>query len=97
MTILEHLEELRQRIIVAGVALLVGMGIAAFLLTQKVMEWLASWRRSHGPATIYINPPEIFIAYLKVALFTGVALAMPVLIHQLFMFVLPALTPKEKR
>ena len=38
MTILEHLEELRQRIIIAGAALLVGMVIAAFLLTTRVME-----------------------------------------------------------
>ncbi|HEY7067181.1 MAG TPA: twin-arginine translocase subunit TatC [Chloroflexota bacterium] len=98
MTILEHLEELRQRIIIAGAALLVGMVIAAFLLTGRVMELLVQLAiDATGNRPININPPEIFIAYLKVTLFTGVALAMPVLIHQAFMFVLPALTSKEKR
>ncbi|HZR98490.1 MAG TPA: twin-arginine translocase subunit TatC [Chloroflexota bacterium] len=98
MTIIEHLEELRQRVIIAGAALLVGMVIAAFLLTQRVMELLADLaREATGHAPINTNPPEIFIAYLKVTLFTGVALAMPVIVYQAFMFVLPALTPKEKR
>ena len=98
MTILEHLEELRQRIIIAGAALLVGMVIAAFLLTQRVMELLSNLAiEATGHTPININPPEIFIAYLKVTLFVGVALAMPVILHQLFMFILPALTPKEKR
>jgi sec-independent protein translocase protein TatC len=98
MTILEHLEELRQRIIIAGAALLVGMVIAGFLLTGRVMELLVNLAiEATGHRPINTNPPEIFIAYLKVTLFTGVALAMPVLLHQLFMFVLPALTDKEKR
>src|SRR2546423_4543493 len=96
MTILEHLEELRQRIIVAGVALIVGMTISAFLLTQRVMEWLVALAPA-GSQVININPPEVFTAYLKVALFTGTAIAMPVLIYELFMFVLPALTRAEKR
>ncbi|HLH15523.1 MAG TPA: twin-arginine translocase subunit TatC [Solirubrobacteraceae bacterium] len=98
MTIIEHLEELRQRIIIAGASLLVGMVIAAFLLTTRVMELLVELaKEATGHAPININPPEIFIAYLKVTLFTGVALAMPVIIYEAFMFVVPALTPKEKR
>jgi sec-independent protein translocase protein TatC len=96
MTILEHLEELRQRLIIAGLALIVGMAISAFLLTQRVMEWLVALAPAGAPV-IYINPPEVFTAYLKVALFTGAALAMPVILYQAFMFVVPALTPPEKR
>jgi sec-independent protein translocase protein TatC len=98
MTILEHLEELRQRIIVAGVALLIGMAISGLLLTQRMMEWLTRPAvEATGRVPIVINPPEVFIAYLKVALFTGAALAMPVLLQQAFLFVLPALTRSEKR
>jgi sec-independent protein translocase protein TatC len=96
MTILEHLEELRQRIIIAGVALIVGMVISAFLLTQRVMEWLVHLAPA-GSQVININPPEVFTAYLKVALFSGVAMAMPVIIYQVFMFIVPALTTGEKR
>jgi sec-independent protein translocase protein TatC len=96
MTILEHLEELRQRIIIAGIALICGMAISAFFLVQRVMEWLVALRPANA-AIININPPEVFTAYLKVALFTGAALAMPVVLYEALMFVLPALTAKEKR
>jgi len=72
------------------------MAISAFFLVQRVMEWLVALRPPNA-AIININPPEVFTAYLKVALFTGAALAMPVLLYEGLMFVLPALTPREKR
>lgn len=94
MTILEHLEELRQRIMIAGIALIVGMAISGFFLVQRVMELLV---HLVDFPIINTHPTEVFVAYLKVALFTGAALAMPVLVYEALMFVLPALTPKEKR
>ena len=94
MTILEHLEELRQRIIIAGIALIVGVAIAFFFLIHHVMEWILA---PAGLQIININPPEVFTAYLKVALFTGAAVAMPIILYQAFMFILPALTAQEKR
>jgi sec-independent protein translocase protein TatC len=98
MTVLEHLEELRQRIIISGIALLVGLIISALFLTEPAMRWLVyPAEQAIGHRLQVISPPEVFIAYLKVALFTGAALAMPVIIYQAFMFVLPALTPSEKR
>src|SRR5262249_36548458 len=48
MTILEHLEELRQRIIIAGIALICGMAISAFFLVQRVMEWLVALRPANA-------------------------------------------------
>jgi sec-independent protein translocase protein TatC len=94
MTVLEHLEELRQRIIISGIALIVGMLIAAIWLTPIVMEWLVL---PAGVKIISINPPEVVTTYLKVAFFTGAALVMPVLLWQALMFVMPALTREEKR
>jgi sec-independent protein translocase protein TatC len=60
------------------------------------MEWLVALAPA-GSQVININPPEVFTAYLKVALFTGMAIAMPVILYEIFMFILPALTPAEKR
>ena len=94
MSILEHLEELRQRIIIAIIALIVGLVISAFLLTQRVMEWLVE---PAGVQLINLTPPEVFTAYFKVALATGTALALPVILYEALMFVVPALTPREKR
>lgn len=94
MTVLQHLEELRYRLIVAGVATLVGMAIAAIWLTWPVMHLLID------PAGIKpqaIRPGETFFAYFEVALVVGAALAMPVIVYQLMRFILPALHPHERR
>ena len=97
MTILEHLEELRERIIKAGLAIIVGMIVSAIWLSGRVLEWLIALGLGAGSGLQNINPPAVFFEYLKITLFVGVALAMPVVIYQAMMFVLPALTPKEKR
>jgi len=94
MTVLEHLEELRYRIIVATVATLIGLVIAAAWLTWPVMHLLTD------PAEVKLNaiaPGETFFAYMKVALVTGAALAMPVIVYQLIRFIMPALHPHERR
>ncbi len=94
MTVLEHLQELRFRIIVSTVAILVGLVIAAGWLTWPIMHLLTD------PAEITLNaitPGETFFAYLQVARVTGVALAMPVIVYQILRFVMPALHPNERR
>ena len=97
---LEHLEELRVRVIICCVALAVGLAISAIpvpgysSLTWNVINVV------NAPAAGYlqtITPGEIFITYFKVALVVAGALAMPVLIYQVMKFVLPALHPHEKK
>lgn len=97
MTILEHLEELRARIIKAGLAVIVGMVISAVWLSGRVLEWLIALGLEAGSSLQNINPPAVFFEYMKITVFVGAAIAMPVIIYQAMMFVLPALTPKEKR
>jgi sec-independent protein translocase protein TatC len=97
MTILEHLEELRARIIKAGLAVIVGMVISAVWLSGRVLEWLIALGLGAGSGLQNINPPAVFFEYMKITVFAGVAIAMPVIIYQALMFVLPALTPQEKR
>ncbi len=100
MTMLEHLEELRIRVIICSVALAVGLAISAIpvpgysSLTWNVINVV------NAPAQGFlqtIKPGEIFITYFKVALVVGAALAMPVLIYQMMKFVLPALHSHEKK
>ncbi|MBA2451481.1 MAG: twin-arginine translocase subunit TatC [Chloroflexi bacterium] len=100
MTMLEHLEELRTRVIVMSVALAVGLALSSIpvpgysALTWNVISVVTL------PAQGYLQslqPGEIFLTYLKVALVVAGALAMPVLIYQMMAFVMPALHPHEKK
>src|SRR5688572_30462322 len=94
MTILEHLQELRTRPIVSGIAIAIGMAIAAAFLTWPVIRLLSE---PSGLNLVALRPTETFVTYFKVALVTGAALAMPVIVWQVLLFVLPALHAHERR
>lgn len=94
MTILEHLEELRGRIVKIALALAVTT-ILCLTFTTNIMEWLLV--PSGGIKPIFLRPTEMFITYMKVGLIAGVALAMPVIVYQLMRFLAPALKPAEKK
>ncbi|MBI2908840.1 MAG: twin-arginine translocase subunit TatC [Chloroflexi bacterium] len=94
LTLMGHLEELRQRLIKSVIAVGVGTAIS-FMFTQQIFQLLKS--RAEGVELIYTEVPELLGTYIKVAFVSGLVLAMPVLVYQLVMFVAPALTPKEKR
>lgn len=98
---LEHLAELRQRLVVSVLAVVVGI-IAALIplpnvnsLTYFVIERLAE--RAPGGKLVVLGPGEGFFTFLQVSLILGVALAMPVIIYQVLAFVSPALYPGEKK
>jgi len=95
MTIVEHLEELRDRLIVIAVALVISTAFS-FLFTDKLIKLLEA-PVPKGQMIIAIHPVEALIAWFKVALIAGVALAMPVILYEVVRFLLPGLTPQEKR
>ncbi len=95
LTLIEHIEELRRRLLVALVALAIGV-IASLFFSQKVVEYLAI------PIGGLQNLQSIEITenvgvYMKVSLLCGIILAFPVIIYELLMFILPGLKPNEKR
>ncbi len=94
LTIVEHLEELRDRLIVIVIALVVSTTFSLIFT-----EWLlkALIRPMGDTPPIAISPVETFIVYFKVALIAGLALAMPVILYEIVRFLLPALTAREKR
>ena len=93
LTIVEHLEELRDRLIVSILALVVGTAFS-LIFTERLLQLLI---QPLGATPIAIHPVESFIVYFKVALIAGVAVAMPVILYEIVRFLLPALTPQEKR
>lgn len=94
MTVLEHLGELRRRLVVAGIATAISAIVAALFLTWPVIGLLT---QPAGLKLAALRPAETFVTYMKVALTTGVALAMPVIVAQALLFVLPGLHRHERR
>jgi sec-independent protein translocase protein TatC len=91
MSLVGHLEELRKRIIVSLIAVAVGSTVSWFYSKQIVHFITAPAGKLY-----YMSPAEAFFTYLKVSLFAGLLLALPVVLYQLWAFVVPALTFKER-
>jgi sec-independent protein translocase protein TatC len=133
MTFLEHLEELRRRLIVCIVAVFVGMVISIWLKNQvlfllelplnfraqrfigdlvgalagdrgndSVWDFISVFLRSRSSmrtnvSIIITGPLESFLALLKISLASGAVMAAPVVLYEIWAFILPALRPNEKR
>lgn len=98
LTILQHLQELRRRMIVCAAAIVIAV-LGSLVLTQKLLEWLTApaHDRVQNVTIVFTDPLGYWAAYFRVALVAGIAIAMPVLVYQALAFVGPALTHKEKR
>jgi len=94
MPLLDHLKELRTRLIRSAVALFAATGIS-FVFARQVLVFLIAPMGSNPPQAL--KPTESIGNYMKVALICGVTLAMPVLVYQFARFLAPGLTKKEKR
>jgi len=90
----EHLIELRNRLIKAVAAVVITTALSITFMNQEA-ALLTSLAGDHQ--LIAISPTETFVAYLKVAFVTGIAISMPILVYQLFRFVAPGLTRSERR
>lgn len=96
MSLLEHLEELRSRIIVIAVAVLVA-AVAGFFLADPIIVLLRAPLEGHGAELIQTGVGEAFSVTMQVALMSGVALAMPIILYEIWAFVAPGLTRGERR
>jgi sec-independent protein translocase protein TatC len=103
MTLLEHLEELRGRLVAGVLALVAGVIVSIIpiptlnSITGYVFDLIIGQAHASGVQVIAIRPGETFFTYLEVALVIGAALAMPVMIYQVLAFVSPALYANERK
>lgn len=97
MSLMSHLVELRSRIIKSVVAVAVG-SVVGFIFHRDILEILARpYEQATQEPLAFFQPTEPFSLALRVALFAGTILASPVIIYQIWRFIGPALTKREKR
>ncbi|HEY8600226.1 MAG TPA: twin-arginine translocase subunit TatC [Thermomicrobiales bacterium] len=98
MTLVEHLKELRDRLVRMCIAILVGM-IGGFFLAGRVIEYFRSVviRADPNAKLVQTEATDLVSTYLKITLYLGVAIAMPVLVYQVIRFLAPGLTKTERR
>jgi sec-independent protein translocase protein TatC len=96
MTMVEHLEELRRRLMVVIAAIAVA-AVVGFLVSETVLDILREPLPDEFQTLFFTSPAGAFVARLKIAGFVGVALAMPVIMYELYKFVTPGLLPGERR
>lgn len=94
---LEHLDELRSRLIKSVLALFAGMVVAIALFQQELTEILTGPFLELNQNLVFTGLPEGFMFQLKIALLGGCVLASPVIIYQVMRFILPALYSHEKK
>lgn len=96
MSLLEHLEELRRRLIIIVVAVVVA-AIVGFILSGLAQDLLIERLPSQYEHVVFTGVADAFFVRLKIALFLGIAIAMPVVLFQIWRFVTPGLTRRERR
>jgi len=98
MTFLEHLEELRVRLVHSVAALCVGFGIC-WIWHEEIFHFLTQPLRKGFPDIkfIFTGPSEALILYMKMAFFAGIFVAAPYILYQAWAFISPGLYAHEKR
>jgi len=99
MSLLDHLDELRKRIVYSLVALIVAFGVC-WVYVRDIYLFLERPIRPYlpeGTKLSYLGVADPLMMYIKVALLAGVFLAAPVLLYQAWRFIAPGLYPRERR
>jgi sec-independent protein translocase protein TatC len=94
MSLVDHLTELRRRVAISVLAVVVG-AIAGFLVAPQIIGIM---KAPYGKQPLLLlNPGEGFMINLKIGIVVGIALSMPIILFELWRFVSPGLTREERR
>ena len=99
MSFLEHLEELRKRLIISMLSIL-GAFLLCWNFANRIFAWIQIPLAKYLPAgdkLVYTRLTEPFMLYMKVAFFAGIFLASPIIMFQLWQFIAPGLYKRERR
>ena len=99
LSVLQHLAELRRRVLISVLALLVGSAVA-FAFFRQIIDLLVLPARDLDTGAgqlVFIEVTELLTTAIKVSFVGGFVLALPVILYQVIMFLAPGLTGREKR
>ncbi|HEY1682463.1 MAG TPA: twin-arginine translocase subunit TatC [Candidatus Tumulicola sp.] len=95
MPFTEHLRELRRRILIS-LATVGGIAVLLFWPSQFIIKWMMN-EYFHGIALHAFGPADVIFTEFKLSIVGGVVFGLPVLIQQLWLFVVPAIAPRTRR
>lgn len=93
LTFIEHLAELRRRLIILVVSVLAGT-ILSYQFVSQITELVM--RPAEGLQFVYLSPPELFLVYVKLSIVSGIILTLPITLGQVWLFLRPGLHSREK-
>jgi sec-independent protein translocase protein TatC len=110
MTVVEHLDELRRRLVISAVAVLLA-SVVGLVFNQQILDFLVEPYRealralpagaappgAFQQGLVFSGPAEAFMAVLKIGFVSGFLLALPVILYQTWRFITPGLTSRERR
>ena len=96
VTLVDHLDELRWRVIASIIALTVAFGLC-FWQSSTILDVASAPLPPADRALVVLAPVEAFMTTITVSLYAAIILASPFISFQLFAFILPAFSPRERR
>lgn len=93
MPLLDHLAELRRRVIISAAAVLIAAA-GAFAFSDELLKWLVSPLETE---LVFLSPTEAFWVSMKISLVAGLLIALPLVFYQAWRFVAPGLYRPERR
>jgi sec-independent protein translocase protein TatC len=96
MSLMEHLEELRKRIVQSAISLVVGFGFA-WIIHDRLVDFIQAPLKNDGKSLNMIHPMDGMNLAIHVSLVGGAILASPFIFYQIWLFIAPGLYQKERR
>lgn len=94
LSLIEHLTEFRDRLMVASIAVVITSAVSFIYAGDIIRLLMAPAGVTH---LVALSPTENFTTFMRVSLFSGIALAMPVILYEVYAYIDPALLPHERR
>jgi sec-independent protein translocase protein TatC len=96
LTLVEHLDELRNRIIFSGFVLVIAIAFC-FWQDEKLLDIANDPLPANAPVPITFSPTEPFFTTVRLSVYGGILITLPLLLYQVYAFVLPAFAPHERK
>ena len=94
LTLVEHLGELRKRIMIMAIATIIG-ALLSFRYIDLIIDYMI--KPAGKLEFIYLSPPELFMAQVKIAIVCGMVITSPINFMQIWLFVKPGLKKDERK